>query len=1032
MSVLVPAPPPVPSGRAPQIADFRARAEAVAGRALPTAPALHDWSVRSPDDFWRTLLAWSGLVREGSAEPVRTGDDVERARFFPELRLNYAENLLRAVPGAGDDAAALTSVHADGSVERYTRGELRTAVRRTSRALADLGTGPGDTVVAIVPNSAAGAVGALAVAALGATLSTATPDMGPSTLLGRFGQVRAGTALVDRTGLGRDGTGPDEVLAAVLAGLPTIRRVLLLDDGPLPALDGVSVARLADLVAAVPADDPGPEWPRQAFDHPLFVMFSSGTTGPPKAMVHGAGGTLLEHVKEHRLHGDLGPGDTLYFHTTTAWMMWNWQLSALAVGAHVVVYDGPVSGPETLWQLVAAHGVTVFGTSPAYLQLCQDDGYRPRDAVDLSTLRAVLSTGAVLHEWQFDWVADAVGDVPLQSISGGTDIIGCFVLGHPELPVRRGRAQSLSLGLDVAALGADGHPVLGEVGELVCRNPFPSRPVRFLDDPDGQRFHRAYFAAHPGTWTHGDRIEIDPDGSARLHGRSDGVLNVNGIRIGPSEIYTIVRAVPGVADAMAVEVRDPATPGGTQLALLVVLQPGVGMDDALALRIRSTLRREGSAAHVPSLILAVDEVPLTHNGKRSESAARAVLDGEPVRNASALKNPGSLEGIAAALAATRAQAVATGDGLVDAVREDDAHGVVARVFAEVLGGPVPEDADFFDAGGTSRGSMTLLRRLRGELHRPVSMDSFLAAPTVRGLVAALALEDGRGAAAEVLREGAAGVPPLVLVHGPQGDVDLYRSMVDALDTDAPVYGLTAHLGTADGVGEASITELARRHAERVEELQPTGPVRLAGYSFGGLVALEMARLLTAGGREVSFLGLLDLLPPTGQLSRNAQRLYHLAALAARLLPGMAEDTVVEFLRAGPLKRVLPAAAPSTPDEEVLRRSEAAFNRHAWGPYAGPVSYFRARRRIPVIMNQLYALRRIAPDLTVVDVPGAHHDLLAAGHAPELAARVSEALAASGGEHRRGAQRPAAELVEHDGRHEDQRGGAEAERRAGVG
>ncbi|SFT90773.1 acetoacetyl-CoA synthetase [Geodermatophilus amargosae] len=995
MSVLAPARQPVPSGRPPQIADFRARAEAVAGRELPTAPALHDWSVRSPDDFWRTLLTWSGLVREGSAEPVRTGDDVEEARFFPQVRLNYTENLLRAVPGAGDDAPAITSVHADGSLERLTRGELRTAVRRTSRALADLGTGPGETVLAIAPNSAGAAVAALAAAALGATISTATPDMGPTTLLGRFGQVGAGTALVDRAGLGQDGAGPDEVLATVVAGLPTVRRVLVLDDGPLPAFDGVPVARLTDLVAAVPADDPGPEWPRLAFDHPLFVMFSSGTTGPPKAMVHGAGGTLLEHVKEHRLHGDLGPGDTLYFHTTTAWMMWNWQLSALAVGAHVVVYDGPISGPETLWELVAAHGVTVFGTSPAYLQLCQDDGYRPRDAVDLSALRAVLSTGAVLHEWQFAWVADAVGDVPLQSISGGTDVIGCFVLGHPELPVRPGRAQSLSLGLDVVALGEDGSPVLGEVGELVCRNPFPSRPVRFLDDPDGQRFHRAYFAAHPGAWTHGDRIEIDTDGSARLHGRSDGVLNVNGIRIGPSEIYTIVRAVPGVADAMAVEIRDPATPGSTRLALLVVLRPGVVMDDALALRIRSTLRREGSPAHVPSLVLAVDEVPLTHNGKRSESAARAVLDGEPVRNASALKNPGSLEGIAAALAATQVPTPGTGDGSsVDGVRGDDVQAVVARVFAEVLGAPVPEDADFFDAGGTSRQSMTLLRRLRGELRRPVSVDDLVAAPTIGGLAAVLAVGGGRDVAVEVLREGVAGVPPLVLVHGPQGDVDLYRSMVDALDTDAPVYGLTAHLGTADAVGEASVAELARRHAERLEELQPTGPVRLAGYSFGGLVALEMARLLTARGREVGFLGLLDLLPPTGQLSRNAQRLYHLAALAARLVPGMAGDTVVDFLRAGPLRRLLPAAAPSSPDEEVLRRSEEAFNRHAWGPYAGPVSYFRARRRIPVIMNQLYALRRIAPDLTVVDVPGAHHDLLAAGHAPELAARVSEALAAS--------------------------------------
>jgi acetoacetyl-CoA synthetase len=991
MSVLEPTAPATGVGRTSQLADFRARAEAVAGRPLPTATDLHAWSVAAPDDFWRTLLEWSELVWEGDAHPVRTGDDVRTARFFPGVRLNHAENLLRPLSGADDDAPALTAVHADGSAERLTRGGLRAVVRRTSRALADLGVGPGEAVLAIAPNSAAVAVAALAVSGLGAPLSTATPDMGPSTLLGRFGQVGGGTLLVDRTGLGQDGNGPDAALTALLPGLPTVRQVLVLDVLPLPDLGELPVARLADLVAAVPADGPGPDWPRRSFDHPLFVMFSSGTTGPPKAMVHGAGGTLLEHVKEHRLHGDLGPGDTLYFHTTTAWMMWNWQLSALAVGAHIVTYDGPVTGPETLWELVAAHGVTVFGTSPAYLQLCQDEGYRPRDAVDLTRLRAVLSTGAVLHDWQFDWVAEDVGPLPLQSISGGTDIIGCFVLGHPELPVRRGRSQSISLGLDVAALDEHGAPVIGAVGELVCRNPFPSRPVGFLADPDGERFDRAYFAEHPGMWTHGDRIEIDTDGSARLHGRSDGVLNIDGVRIGPSEVYTIVRTVPGVADAMAVETRDPTAPGSTRLALLVVCQPGVVLDEDLRLRIRSTLRREGSPAHVPSLVLAVDELPLTHNGKRSESAARAVLDGEPVRNASALRNPGSLEGIAAA-----ARAAEAAGALLPDDPGDDVHAVVAQAFREVLGAPVPDDADFFDAGGTSRGSMTLLRRLRGELHRPVSMEDFVAAPTVAGLAAALAGDRDPHPAVEVLREGAVGVPPLVLVHGPQGDVDLYRSMVDALDTDVPVLGLTAHLGTADGVGGSSVAELALQHAATLEEVHPAGPVRLAGYSFGGLVALEMARLLTARGREVAFLGLLDLLPPTGQLSRNGRRLYHLAALLARLVPGMAEDGLADFLRAGPLGRLLPPGPEPTADERALRRSEELFNAHPWATYAGPASYFRARRRIPVIMNQLHALRRVVPDLTVVDVPGAHHDLLAAGHAPELAARVSAALAASGG------------------------------------
>ncbi|RBY75321.1 acetoacetate--CoA ligase [Geodermatophilus sp. TF02-6] len=967
----------------PQIADFRGRCEALAGRRLTTAPALHAWSVAAYRDFWRTFLDWSDLAWEGSAQTVSTSDDVWAARFFPDVRLNYAENLLRPLPGVDDAAPALTSVHGDGSVERLTRAELRQAVRRTSRALATAGVRAGDTVAAVAANNARVAVAALAVAGLGAALSTATPDMGVSTLLGRFGQVGAATAVIDRAGMGGDGRAADEKLAELLAGLPTVRRVLLLDDLPLPALPGFEVSRLADLVAAVPADDPGPEWPRQPFDAPLWVLFSSGTTGPPKAMVHGAGGSLLEHVKEHRLHGDLRPGDTLYFHTTTAWMMWNWQLSALSVGAHVVVYDGPVTGPETLWHLVARHGVTVFGTSPAYLQLCQDEGYSPKDAVNLSAVRAVLSTGAVLHDWQFAWVGEHVAPVPVQSVSGGTDIVGCFVLGHPEVPVRPGRCQSISLGLDVAALDDEGRPVLGEVGELVCRNPFPSRPVRFLQDPDGERFRVAYFARHPGTWTHGDRIEIDPDGSSRLYGRSDGVLNINGIRIGPSEIYTIVRTVPGVADAIAVETRDPAAPGSSRLALLVVLQKSVELDDELSRRIRATLRREGSPAHVPSLILAVDEIPLTHNGKRSESAARAVLDGEAVRNVAALKNPGSLESIAAA-------AVRHAEGAAVPPEEgDDVHAVVSRVFAEALGAPVPDDVDFFDAGGTSRQTMTLMRRLRMELHRPLLLEDFLVDPSIKGVTGAVAAGATQTSPVEVLRPGRPGVAPLFLVHGYLGDVDIYRSLVDALQTPAPVYGLTSdpEIAAREGV---TIVDIATALVATVQETVPDGDIRLAGYSFGGLVAYEMARQLTAAGRSVTFLGLLDTEPPFRRLSRTHRALRTLAWWIALLVPGMVEDTVVGVLR----RRFGRDVAP--PDEEARTFAAAyrVFNTYEWGPYDGPVTYFRARFRVPVIANLLHLWRRQAPNLEVLDVPGSHHVLLSGEHTGELAACLDAALQGS--------------------------------------
>ncbi|WP_222262093.1 acetoacetate--CoA ligase [Modestobacter marinus] len=961
-------------GRRPQLTDFRLRFAGAGEQALGSPADLHRLSVTRPREFWRTFLDWADLAWEGPPEPVCTGDDVETAAFFPGVRLNYAENLLRPLCGVDDGRPALTGVRGDGVVVRYSRGELRDLVARTARALAALGVGRGERVAAVAPNRPATAVAALAVAALGAPLATAMPAMGPRALLGRFTPLRPGTLLVHRTG------GADDVLGALLAELPSVRRVVLLDDLPLPAAGGVSVTRLADLVAALPDDASPPSWPRVPFDHPLWVMASSGTTGPPKGIVHGTGGCLLEHVKEHRLHLDLSSADTLYFHTTTAWMMWHWQLSALAVGAHVVLYDGVVDGPETLWELVAAHGVTVFGTSPAYLQLCEDEGYRPRDAVDLGPLRAVLSTGSVLHDWQFDWVADAVGHLPLQSISGGTDLMGCFVLGHPEAPVRRGRCQSLSLGLDVVALDEDGSPVLGQVGELVCRQPFPSRPVGFLDDPDGARFHEAYFSQHPGVWTHGDLIEIDADGSARMHGRSDGVLNVDGIRIGPAEIRSILHRVPEVAESMALEQRHPTAPGRTRLVLLVVLRPGLTLDDALVRRIRSVLAREGSAAHVPSVVLAVSGLPTTHSGKLSERAARDTLDGVPPRNTGALRNPEVLAELAAAAAAHAPSPLPE----PSPVAEHDLGAVVARAFRDVLGEDVPPDVGFSDAGGTSRQSMTLLRRLRLETGRSISMEEFLADPTVRGVTGALASPSGEPAALPVLRAGDVALPPLHLVHGAYGDVDSYTYLVGHIRTPRPVVGLSGRV-LGPGGETCSIPEIARAHVARLVAERPTGPVLLAGYSFGGMVALHMAQLLTGMGREVAFLGLVDVLPPYGSLTRGQQLMRKAAGAAAMLVPGMSNRTLAQAL-AGARGLSRPAA-----DERALADAESAYNDYRPAPYAGPVTYFRARRRVPVFTELLYTWRRLVPQLRVVDVPGAHHDMLGQRHAPGLGAALSASL-----------------------------------------
>jgi len=969
--------------RTTQLADFRRRCALLTDRDLRSAHALHRWSVENHRDFWRTLLDWSDLAWEGSADVVCTSDDVERATFFPDVRLNYAENLLRPLPGLDDEAVAVTAVHGDGRSEQLSRRRLRAMVHGTADRLTAEGVGTGDRVVLVAANNSHATVAVLAAAALGALVCTAMPDMGPTALLGRLQQVQPTVLVLDRTGYaGWTGHGGD-TLSAVLDGLPTLRRVLVLDDGPLPGSASASVSHL-DTHTEGGGGERAP-WPRLPFDHPLFVVFSSGTTGPPKAIVHGAGGTLLEHAKEHRLHCDLCAGDTLYFHPTTAWMMWHWQLSALAVGAHIVIYDGPVDGPETLWELVSEHRVDVFGTSPAYLQLCQDEGYRPADGAGAARLRAILSTGAVLHDRQFDWVADAVGPQPVQSISGGTDILGCFVLGHPEQPVRRGRCQSLSLGLDVAALDEDGRPVLDQVGELVCRRPFPSRPLGFLADPDGRRFHEAYFAQHPGVWTHGDRIEIAADGSSRMHGRSDGVLNVDGVRIGPAEIYAAVSGIARVQQCMAVEQCDPTDPGRSRVVLLVVPRPGGVVDDELKQLIRSRVRQEASSAHVPSLVLGVPALPMTHSGKLSERAARDVLNGAPLVNLSALRNPDALEGIAAAVA--RAEAASPTAAAEPGA--DELHDLVAREFAAALAGPVGDTDDFFDAGGTSRGAIRLVRRLRSAVGADVPMADFLADPTVRGLTAALGAVTEERPALELLAPGDEALPPLYLVHGTFGDVDDYRHLVAGLDVTARVFGLCGRVVDPDR-SSRSLQQLAAAHAQTLDGFQPSGPVRLAGHSFGGLLAFEIARELVARGRVVSFLGLIDVWPPAAGLT-SWQRVVRRAAgfLAAafhverRTLTGLVLD------------RVRPQRATAYFEGEH-GRAVTMYNDHRWGRYDGPVTFFRAARRVPVLTHQLYAWRRVVPDLSVIDTPGMHYDLMDGEHAGALGSRLSQALRDSAG------------------------------------
>ena len=611
--------------------------------------ALWQWSVDQPEAFWPLVWDFCGAIGERGNAVLEHGDRMPGAIWFPQAKLNYAENLLKL----RDDGDALV-FWGEGKVKRrLSRGQLYAEVSRFQQALKAAGVTEGDRVAGYLPNRPETIVAMLATTALGAVWSSASPDFGVQGVVDRFGQI-APKVLVCVDGYWYNGKAVDCMAknAEAVALLPSVEKTVVvgyLSDSAdvAPIRNGV---RWADFVAPHAAGEV--EILRLPFDHPLFVMYSSGTTGVPKCIVHCHGGALLQHLMEHQLHSDVKPGDRVFYFTTCGWMMWNWLVSGLASGAALLLYDGSpfVAGADgkngsILFDYADAEGMTHFGTSAKFIDAVAKAELSPRRSHRLASVRAMFSTGSPLAPEGFDYVYREIkGDMLLASISGGTDILSCFVLGNPVLPVHRGEIQCRGLGMAVEVFDDEGRPVRGEKGELVCTKPFPAMPVEFWNDSDGSKYRAAYFERFDNLWCHGDFAEITAHGGMIIYGRSDATLNPGGVRIGTAEIYRQVEKLPEVVESLVIgQDWPPGAIGDVRVVLFVKLREGETLDDALADRVKKQIRDNTTPRHVPARVLQVADIPRTKSGKIVELAVRNVVHGRAVKNVEALANPEALE-----------------------------------------------------------------------------------------------------------------------------------------------------------------------------------------------------------------------------------------------------------------------------------------------------------------------------------------------------------------------------------------------------
>lgn len=608
--------------------------------------ALHQWSIDELETFWSKVWDYCGLVCDTPADQILGKRDMPGAEWFPGMKLNFAANLLRLADGDHAEHEAIVAYCETRPVLRRTYAEVKADVGALEAFLTSKGIQRGDRVAGVVTNGYEAMVGMLAATSLGAIWSSASPDFGVGAILDRFGQIEP-SALIAVNGYGYGGKvfARQDEFADLIAGLPTLKCVVSVPQLPDQApIQGELVTPWEDAIAF--GAGTAPSFTPLAPDHPVYILYSSGTTGKPKCIVHGNAGLLVNHAKELMLHGDVGPEDRFLYFTTCGWMMWNWQASALMTGAAVITVDGSPGYPSLgyLWDTVADEKVTHFGTSARFIAGCRKAELTPAKDRDLSALRVLFSTGSPLLPEDYDWVySDGAPQVLLGSIAGGTDICGCFVGSTPLLPVRRGEIQCRFLGVDAVAYGDDAKPVTGGRGELVCRQPLPSMPVSFWDDADGARYHAAYFDTFDGVWAHGDFIEFTDHGGAIIYGRSDATLNPGGVRIGTAEIYRQVETVAEVKDSLVV---GRQIDGDVEVVLLVVPAEGQTITDDLRKQLKTRIREGASPRHVPKHIIEVADIPYTRSGKKVELAVARLINGSAkADNRDALANPEALDQI---------------------------------------------------------------------------------------------------------------------------------------------------------------------------------------------------------------------------------------------------------------------------------------------------------------------------------------------------------------------------------------------------